>query len=136
MVKDNELVTSYDQVVANVVQYNRELDLSEDVVTQVAQTQHWYYIPTFDMFGPSKYIGYKDMNCSFYNRGHRLTGQVVRKSGFDTEPRLSLWFRELQPTDPLLPKLQFKLESRMASLGKHLRKSYVIHVPKAFRTSR
>lgn len=46
---------------------------------------HWYYIPDLNAFGPSKYIGYKNMSTSNYARGKR-------KTGVDTEKILKEWF--------------------------------------------
>ena len=127
--RDNELVDAYQQVVANVKQYNADLDNGEDVVTQVRQVKHWYYIPELGMFGPSKYVGYKDMTSSFYNRGHRLPGQTVKKDGRDTEPRLSMWFRKLHE-DEMANRLRGQLNNRLATLGRSAQMSCWIHIPK------
>jgi hypothetical protein len=63
-------------------------------VTQLTQFKHWYYISDLDAFGPSKYIGYKDMNTSRYARGRH-------KTGVDTEKVLRQWFiSERNPSTP------------------------------------
>ncbi len=53
------------------------------------------------MFDPSKYIDYKEMNAVFYNGGHRLPGQKVRKDGRITERTLSKWFIRLDESRAL-----------------------------------
>lgn len=50
--------------------------------------RQWYYIPELNVFGPSKYIGYKNMNTSKYDRGKR-------KTGVGTEKILKEWFIKL-----------------------------------------
>ena len=42
MVRDNELVDSCEQVVANIRQYNSDIDQGADVVTHIHQVKHWY----------------------------------------------------------------------------------------------
>jgi hypothetical protein len=50
--------------------------------------KHWYYIPEIDLFGPSKFIGYENMNTSKYNRGRG-------KTDVDTEKVLKIWFKQI-----------------------------------------
>ena len=41
--------------------------------------RHWYYIPTINAFGPSKYIGYKNMNIEEYDRGKEKQVLILKK---------------------------------------------------------
>ena len=36
-------------------------------VDVASKTAHWYYSPVYDTFGPSKFIGYKNISLSEYN---------------------------------------------------------------------
>jgi len=129
--RDNELVETYEQVLANVRQFNRELDeRNEDILFQLSQFKQWYFIPQLDMFGPSKYIGYKDMNATFYNRGRRLPGQTVQKDGRVTERPLSKWFIKVDESSDLAVKLRGKLERRLYPLGKVPQRGCHFHVPR------
>lgn len=74
-----ELVTSLKEVIENVKQFNKDLTENTDIVSQLTQFIHWYYIPSMGAFGPSKYIGYKNMNTSKYDRGKRKTGVGTEK---------------------------------------------------------
>lgn len=130
-VRENELVDAYEQVLANVRQFNCELDEHHgDIVSQLTHFKQWYFIPQLDMFGPSKYIGYREMNAAFYNRGHRLPGQKVRKDGRITERTLTKWFVKLDESDELVSQIRAKLEKRLYPLGKTPNRKCEFHIPK------
>lgn len=100
--RDNIPVDSYDQVVANVKRFNKAIDAEELLIKRISTFHHWYYIPELDMFGPSKFIGYKDMDARFYITGHGVPGVRNSKSGLDTESRhgpLKNWFIRLSTDD-------------------------------------
>lgn len=82
------LVTSVNEVLENIIQFNKDLKQETDIISQLSQFRHWYYIPQLDLFGPSKYIGYCKMNTEKYNRGSN-------KTGVDTEKVLKQWFIKL-----------------------------------------
>ncbi len=113
---------SYRDVVANVEQFNRDLRSRHDVVSQLSMFRHWYYIPELDAFGPSKYIGYKDMNAERYARGED-------KDGRDTEVLLRHWFTVLEEHDTRLPKLARQLEQLLMRYNRQPKRNFRIHVP-------
>lgn len=80
-----ELVSNYKDVLTNVKQFNDDLqNRTNDVVEFLSMFKQWYYIEQIDSFGPSKYIGYKNMNIDTYLENHtecmdgRVTERVLR----------------------------------------------------------
>ncbi|MBU9710511.1 hypothetical protein [Evansella tamaricis] len=120
---DYELVTSLDEVVQNIKQFNSDLSEELDVISQLSQFKHWYFIPQINLFGPSKYIGYKDMNTSRYNRGRS-------KTGVDTEKELKTWFIKLSRDSENSKKLMTELEAILACHNKKTRTNAHIHILK------
>lgn len=112
---------TYQEIIENVKQFNNDLKNSTDIVSQLSMFKHWYYVSEIGMFGPSKYIGYVDMNVGKYNRGKN-------KDGRDTEKILVKWFRKstIEETNELTPELNHLF----FGYRKKLRKNYVIHVKK------
>lgn len=118
-----ELVNSLQEVVKNIEQFNKDLIAETNVVTQLTQFKHWYYIPCIDSFGPSKYIGYKDMNTIRYARGRN-------KTGVDTEKILKEWFIKLPKESRKSQELMIKLSELLELYGKKVRSNAFIHVLK------
>ncbi|MEC1526243.1 hypothetical protein P9D43_30200 [Neobacillus niacini] len=84
----DELVTSLKEVVDNITKFNKDLEDNTEIISQLTMFRHWYYIPELNVLGPSKYIGYKNMNTSKYDR-------VKRKTGVDTKKILKEGFIKL-----------------------------------------
>lgn len=116
-----ELITELDEVIVNVSQFNADLEAGKGIVIQLRQFKHWYYIGELDQFGPSKFIGYKNMTGDDYNFGYA-------KSGVDTEKELKKWFRTLSEEDIQYSHLLAKLDDKLNEYGKSLRKNAKIHV--------
>jgi len=66
----------------NIIEFNIGLD-NEDffAVKHFSSFAHWYYHPTLDLFGPSKFIGYPNTTHEDYSgNGHGgETQQILRK---------------------------------------------------------
>ncbi|MGP4108627.1 hypothetical protein [Virgibacillus sp. L01] len=121
--EETELVTSIDEVIINVKQFNKDLEEGTNVVSQLTMFKHWYYISSLGMFGPSKYIGYKNMNTSRYNRGKG-------KTGIDTERVLTKWFIKLPTSSKEENKYMDKLIGLLNSYEKKVRSNSCIHILK------
>jgi len=117
----NELVTSLEEVIENIKQFNKDLDNESDIVTQLSQFTHWYYIPSLNLFGPSKYIGYKNMTTTKYDRGRG-------KNGGDTERVLKEWFISQPKDSNKAQALRDELAILLASYDKKVRSNARIHV--------
>jgi hypothetical protein len=119
----DDLVTALEEVNRNVLQFNLDLKAETDIVNQLTQFKHWYYIPTLDAFGPSKYIGYKNMNTERYDRGKG-------KTGIDTERELKQWFIKLPKESQKSQELMAELEGLFFTFDKKPRSNAFIHILK------
>ncbi|MEW9053061.1 MAG: hypothetical protein AB2392_18015 [Neobacillus sp.] len=117
----DELVTSLKEVVDNINRFNKDLEDNTDIITQLTMFRHWYYIPELNAFGPSKYIGYKDMSTSKYDRGRR-------KTGVDTEKILKEWFIKLPVESKKSQELMEELYRLVEAHGKKVKSNAVIHI--------
>ncbi|MGM8215922.1 hypothetical protein ACLIA0_10160 [Bacillaceae bacterium W0354] len=77
-----ELVSTKQQVLDNVIRFNQELDYkNEQFLRFLSLYRQWYYFPELDLFGPSKFIGYKDMTAEKYinKKGKGADGRDTEK---------------------------------------------------------
>ncbi len=103
------LVDNLEQVKRNVVQFNHDIKENEELRKRfLSRYRQWYYIAELNMFAPSKYIGYKEMNAQKYNNKDD-TGADGRK----TEAVLRKWFIKKDK-----PELLEELRNRMLVYGK------------------
>ena len=119
----NDFVKEYEEVIDNVRQFNLDLDSGTSIITQLSQFRHWYYIPELDCFGPSKFIGYKNMTTLRYKRGEG-------KNGRDTEVILRQWFYVLSEGSEQWQKLFPRLKALLLQHEKKPNKNVRIHVPR------
>ena len=129
-----ELVNDYEEVVANVKQFHKDLENSTYIVDKLSQFKEWFYIPELDAFGPSKYIGFKQMNAIFYNNGHRTEKQKqlnsIRLNGGASTNKLVEWFRELPQDELLFKRLYSKIDSFFSTYNKNPNKALQLYSPK------
>jgi hypothetical protein len=118
-----DLVDRYSEVVINVRRFNQDIKNRENIITQLSQFRHWYYVNEINQVGPSKYIGYKNMSSSRYNRGRG-------KDGRDTEARLIEWFQKLGTRHSQWNKIYAQLENILMIYGKTPNKRIFMHVRK------
>lgn len=110
-VRMDELVLIEDliEVKQNMIQFNKDIKENEELRRRFfSHFRQWYYIKELDMFAPSKYIGYKNMNVLKYNNKDG-TGADGRK----TEAVLRNWFEKKD-----IPELLEELQERMNGYGK------------------
>jgi hypothetical protein len=91
-----KLVSNVRQLAANVIAYQKAAKGASKKVNP-SLVQAWYYIPSLDMVGASRFIGYDGMTPARYDQsseihvdGDRAAPQHLSKKG---------WFRDLQPGD-------------------------------------
>ena len=117
------LASTLDQVQKNLCSFNMD---DSSLLEILAYVRRWYAIETEAgwIFGPSKFIGYADMDAKNYFAKHdQLDGRV-------TEKNLETWFAELSGQDGLAVKLALELRDRLARRGKPLNAKARIHVLK------
>lgn len=115
------LVISLEEVIENIVQFNKDLEQETDIITQLRQFKHWYYVPALDLFGPSKYIGYRKMNTDNYARGYN-------KTGVDTEKVLKQWFIKLSNSSEKGIKLMKQLKKLLDLYNKEPNAVVAVHI--------
>ncbi len=118
-----DLVAKVDEVIENVRRFNMDLDARREIISQLSQFKHWYYMPSLDSFGPSKYIGYRGMDTSRYRRGRDRDGRR-------TEAILRKWFVSLPKKGRPWQEMFGRVEQLLLRYGKKPNKNLRIHVPK------
>jgi predicted HNH restriction endonuclease len=120
MEKELQLVENLDEVKRNIIQFNNDVKENEQIRKRfLSHYKQWYYIKELDMFAPSKFIGYKNMNADIYNN-KSVNGADGRK----TELALRNWFVKKE-----VPDLLIELQQRMNQYGK-IKKTSEIHILK------
>lgn len=119
----DELVDSFSEVVDNVRQFNHDVSIDATLSSRLNRFRSWYYIPELDLFGPSKFIGYKWMNSPEYRAGYAVSGEA-------TERALLKFFRPLRPSSPDWQRLESALVAFCAEHGTRPNRSHRINVPR------
>lgn len=103
------LIESVEDVILNIKVFNEDLDTSESLISKLSFFTHWYYSEKLDLFGPSKFIGYKGNTSDNYRKGtSRESGYMC---GTVTQPILSGLFDSVDSLDrEKADKLYDKLE--------------------------
>lgn len=120
-----DLIDSYDYVVDNVREFNFDLRFRADLQDQLSQFRSWYYIPELDMFGPSKFVGYKYMTGIEYDRGYNKDGEA-------TERVLRKFFRRIPRSHPDRRRLESELFELCSRYGKRPNKAFRINIPREY----
>ena len=99
------LVGSYEEVVESTKAFNAGLIEDLRLQERLSDFKVWYYIREIDAVGPSKFIGYREMNADFYlaHAGKSDKRSLPKSKGLDsgaTERRLKKWFRVTEPGTP------------------------------------
>lgn len=117
-------VDNWNDVVNNFAHYQILISRKDsNALSTFSQHYHWYYYPTYDLFAPSKYLGYKrTANEEYRGRG----------SGGETQKALISFFVELSKTSSTYLQTRAKLDNLAAQLGKKIssNKKGSIYVPK------
>jgi hypothetical protein len=91
------LVEDILEVLENIKGFNHELPDSVHLIKKLSHFKHWYYSNELNLFGPSKFIGYKKNTTADYEKG--TTGAEWYMDGRDTEPVLRKWSIETEGPD-------------------------------------
>ncbi|MFC4320429.1 hypothetical protein [Litchfieldia salsa] len=123
MYNESQLVTDYNDVIINMKQFNRDLLEQLEIKEQLPQFMHWYYIPHLNLFGPSKFIGYKQMEAELYER-------IKKRPSVETKRVLTEWFYPVQSETVEELILRDQLRSLLNLCEKKPRANAVFHLPK------
>ncbi|MFC6039278.1 HNH endonuclease [Paenisporosarcina macmurdoensis] len=103
------LIDDIEDVRRNIIKFNDDLKENKEMRKRfLSHFRQWYYIKELDLFAPSKYIGYKNMNAHKYNN---KDGTVA--DGRKTEATLKTWFVKRD-----MPELFEELQKRMSEFGR------------------
>lgn len=119
------LITNKAQALDNIHRFKEELDHSNGLQSRLAYVRAWYTGFENDgsySFGPSKFIGYRDLSADEYLDGDGLDGR-------QTEHRLGQWFEEVGPDHILYEPLQTQLHDFLANYGKAPSTAMRINIP-------
>jgi uncharacterized protein (DUF433 family) len=115
MMNRQRLVTSLDEVIENIRTYSQSVASHAGLVARIKQHPAWYAIKDEAghwMFGPSKFVGYREANPNAY------LASYSRKDGKETEPVLSEWFAPVDPETALGRELRDEFLRFAAKFGK------------------
>lgn len=107
-----DLISSWDEIVDNCYQFNYAVkDLNSIPHKRFTQFYHWFYFPQYNLFAPSKFIGYKNTTAENY-RGFG--------TGTETTQVLKQYFNKLDRSSQDFKKYKNKLELFAGSLNKKI----------------
>ncbi len=112
------LVTSIDQVIENIRSYQTAVRHSGKA--RPTGVKHWYYLPSKDIAGPSRFIGYQNMTAEMYDNerphGWRTWGAIKQLGKFKEISSGEAYEKAYAAAERLLP------------VGKRLRSNAKFHV--------
>ncbi|MBD8068523.1 hypothetical protein [Bacillus sp. PS06] len=123
MANVGQLVTDYNDVMNNMKQFNRDVLEMLEIKDQLTQFKHWYYIPHLNLFGPSKFIGYKQMDANLYEL-------IKKRPSAESQKVLSEWFYPVQADSIEETIIREQLTSLLDLYEKKPRTNAVFHIPK------
>jgi hypothetical protein len=103
------------QALANIRRFEAELKGSSELQARLAYARAWYADKDDKgqwRFGPSKFIGYQDIDAKIY------LATAEETDGRRTEAQLQDWFHVVTADDPLQSELNAALVSFLAKYGK------------------
>lgn len=134
-----ELVNRLEDVIKNIRQFNIDLGKCETIQERLSNFRAWYYVESFNQFGPSKFIGFKNMNCERYmiKTANKIIINGKQQNairGIETENTLNKLFRRqielISFVDNRYEGLQTSLTKLLNKHGKKLNSKariYILH---------
>jgi uncharacterized protein (DUF433 family) len=110
-----QVVTSFEQVVRNIETYMTGVGGQPRLADRIKQHPAWYAIKDAAgrwLFGPSKFVGYRDADVVGYLSGYS------RNDGRETEPALSEWFTRVDLDSSLGRELRAAFQEFAQVYGK------------------
>ncbi|MCI0563764.1 MAG: hypothetical protein MN733_35265 [Nitrososphaera sp.] len=99
-----ELVNDLDEIIQNLREYQKVVRLNLSIKATPSKVSDWFYFPSVNMAGPSRFIGYKDMSALRYDIEELWGGQTQDHL---TKPG---WFRQMEPGEPLYEEARKAVE--------------------------
>ena len=121
------LIESWEEIIENFQNFNSSIEMSNSVAhDRLNKFYHWYYLPSLDIFAPSKFLGYKGMTLFTYKG---------KGTGTRTKQALKKYFIKLDHNSQEYNLLLTKLKAFLKSMGKEVSKKTIsgsggIYIPK------
>lgn len=131
--RESEPVRSLDAAKDNIKTYAQCVAQRRDLAERIKRHPSWYAVrgPSKEwLFGPSKFIGYAEMDAD------RYLGSSDRQDGRVTEPLLREWFEQVKPNTPLEKELRAAFVEFAAKYGKSPKQNWRVSVEKSELESR
>lgn len=125
----SRIVTSFDEVTDNIRTYMESVAKHPELAARIKQHPAWYAIRGESgdwMFGPSKFIGYRESRADSYLSNYN------RKDGKETEPALSNWFEQVSVGTALGRELRDAFIRFAETFGKSPNARWRISVPREY----
>jgi len=107
-----DVIDSWDEIIDNCYQFNYAIKNYGSVpYKRFSQFYHWFYFPQYNLFAPSKFIGYKNTTANNYKGAG---------TGTETTQELIKYFYKLDRQSEDYKKLIKILESYASSLNKKI----------------
>ncbi|SDL52803.1 hypothetical protein [Halarsenatibacter silvermanii] len=117
-----ELVENIEEVRENLKRFEAAFNNGRTEITKkLSQFKRWYYDEKLDIFGPSKFIGYKEMQAEIYDNIYKNI------DGRETEQLLEEFSREIEDEEKR-KELLMELESRLSSYDKKINKTASVRI--------
>jgi uncharacterized protein (DUF433 family) len=120
------VIISLEEAIANIETYSTSLTGNPGLVARMKQHPAWYAVRDKAgrwMFGPSKFIGYRQADPKIY------LSSYSRKDGKETEPALSAWFVQVDPESVLGRELRQEFVCFAEIHGKAPHRHWRVSVP-------
>ena len=108
-----KMISSANEAIANIFKFETEVESSADLQARLSYARSWYAIKGTDgkwRFGPSKFIGYQNMDAKTYLEA----AEKNETDGRRTEAQLQSYFEDWGTSD----ELNAALVSFLAKFGK------------------
>jgi hypothetical protein len=109
------IISAPAQAIENIIRFEGEVRKSSELQSRLPYARAWYAFRDGKgawRFGPSKFIGYVDLDAEAYLRTAQET------DGRRTEAQLQCFFELVEPTDPRFPELSSALVTFLAKYDK------------------
>ena len=120
------MVTNRAQIEANIATYNRIATAGGKLMGRLSSHPAWYAVRNKTgewLFGPSKFVGYADINEKAYLKDSR------QLNGRNTEHVLREWFKDVDPQSKLGRELKEAFRDFAAAHGKAPNANWRVSVP-------
>ena len=114
----------------NVVHFNEHLNDGDEhgLSALLALVHHWYFDPRSELWGPSKYIGYRNMTPGNYFLWRDGVDATTYSDGRETESQLRRFTEEITEDDSRYDALNASLHGFLAHWDRSPRSGYHLHL--------